>query len=911
MKNSLSICSINIINIKNRKVELLNYIHNKVDIICVQESGLTKECSFNFKGYAVIRKDKGETKRTGGICILIKNDIKFSINNWYDNLAVEALSIHINTNIGPLDVINYYQNCNTDLENKVFEIASSNSSKFLIAGDINASNTTFGSSYTNKRGEQLLELLSKDNLILLNDDTPTFYHRSGFCKPNILDLAICTPNISTYCNFFVGEDIGSDHLPIHIHLGVKGIRHETLIRNFSKVNWKDFNTKMYESFQPKTPENISEIKSEILNLTNAITESLDIVAPKKPILNRNWWKFTPEIREKIKLRRKIRRLQKQKRDLLLNKQYNQLNKEIKKLIQQQKENDWKTLSENLNIKNQNLAWKTIKRINSKNTNIGTTVLKNDTQTATSNIEKANMMASHLKEKQKVSEDNMFDQCFKTKIDTYIINHPEYFNPHLDKNLELHILNNKIDIFEFINTLKKCKSSSSNGPDGINYAILKNLSIKYQLHICDIMTKCLRWGYYPDNWKQAQVIMIPKQGKDKTYVKNYRPISLTSCMGKTLERIITNRLVDFLMKENKISPYQCGFLKNRSTDVHLTRLSQDIYTGLKRKHPTSAVFLDVEGAFDCVWQNGLKYKLLSYNFPINIIRFLSNFLDNRSFNVKEGNDISDIIYPEAGTPQGSALSPLLYILFTNDMPIPTSNSIKLSLYADDTAFWMTCKNVKFIETKLQAYLDKISQWCLKWFIKINPAKTQLICFHHSHKQPQISLNLNNSLIQTSHTAKFLGITFDSKMTFKHHIKQIRQTMFRKSNILRSFTGRSWGTHTEYLINIFKAWVLPNIEYGCTAFLPVTTNHLGKIQVIQNAVIRAAYRLPIYTPLKDLHEVADLPTIREHILHHSKKSFNRIKDLEIVKITIINYVTSNHIKSHKSPLDILTDADVTLI
>jgi hypothetical protein len=722
-------------------------------------------------------------------------------------------------------------------------------------------------------------------------------------------MAIITPNISNLCNFNIGSDVGSDHIPIHVTITTKVDRNNPkTFRPFKDVDWKIFKNTILDQFnssEPITPQNTQDIDSIINNVTKLINKTLDTIAPKKFIKNKKWWTFTDQIKIKIKKRRAIRRLQKNNPTKENNNLYNRINKEVQALIKQQKQLDWKRMSEKLNNKNQYEAWKVIKNVQSNKSTGTANVLKNKNgETAQTDLDKAEMMANHLANKQTLPTDQKFNHDSKIKINSYIDENPKLFKPLITNIATTHALNVEITLKELNFNLKTSKTNSATGPDELNYLTLKNLPDEIKTYICDTFNTCLKWGYFPNQWKIATVIMIPKPNKDKNNVENYRPISLLSCFGKTFEKIITKRLTNFLLNNNSISKFQCGFLPGRSTEQHLFRLSQDAHTALKLNQHTGCVLLDVEGAFDCVWTNGLKYKLLDYNLPDNIIRLLSNFLSNRKFSVKLNHSLTNQTTPEAGTPQGSVLSPLLFILYINDIPLPHSNSIKMSQYADDIAIWLSTKNSKHAQTTLQNYLNDISKWCNDWFIKINASKTQFVIFHrYKHKKPQIKLHFENIPITQTDNAKFLGITFDEKLTWETHINNIRATIFRKCNILRSLSGRTWGAQKEYLINIYRAWAIPNITYGCIAFLSLAEKHIQTCQIIQNSIIRCAYKLPKHTRINTLHDIASLNKIKETILEIATKQFIRIKVTDIVQDTIAKYTTIDHKITHKSPLDIL--------
>ena len=301
-------------------------------------------------------------------------------------------------------------------------------------------------------------------------------------------------------------------------------------------------------------------------------------------------------------------------------------------------------------------------------------------------------------------------------------------------------------------------------------------------------------------KQAKVVMLPKPGKDLSKPTSYRPISLLPAIGKIFERIIASRLSTFLESTKYFDENQAGFRKKRSTVDQLFKLSQSISTALKKHKKAVGVFLDVEKAFDAVWIEGLKFKLgkPEVGIPAKMIRLLSSFLTNRHLRVHEYNAISNKIELKAGTPQGSELSPLLFIFYVNDNP-KAPPVVFTSKFANDMAIQ---KQEKRAEKLIQTYLDSLSEWCNKWKINLNPSKTQVGLFTNSNTAKDITLKLGRAPLTVSNEIKFLGLTFDRKLTWKHHIDNTRQRMWLRINAIKAISGRDLGIQSKTLIHLYK-------------------------------------------------------------------------------------------------------------
>ncbi|KAJ3631930.1 hypothetical protein MTP99_013030 [Tenebrio molitor] len=285
-------------------------------------------------------------------------------------------------------------------------------------------------------------------------------------------------------------------------------------------------------------------------------------------------------------------------------------------------------------------------------------------------------------------------------------------------------------------------------------------------------------------------MIPKPGKCPNNPKSYRPISLLNITGKIFERILTNRLKFTLETNNLLPPEQFGFRAQRSIHNPLAELQTDITRHANLGECTVGVFLDIERAFDKVWHDGLVQKLLNLRLNLKFIKLISSFLTNRSCRIKVNRTLSNTVHLKAGVPQGSVLSPLLYIVYCRDFPISDIQRTKTRMFADDTAIWCSQRSSEKATSTVQKELHRIEKWTNHWRVKINPTKSQsiLFTFPKARKQrtlfTQSRLTINRDVIPKSNTVQYLGITVSSTCTYtrisRPHLKkgETQQTYFIK-------------------------------------------------------------------------------------------------------------------------------------
>ncbi|MCP4142111.1 MAG: reverse transcriptase family protein, partial [Chloroflexi bacterium] len=231
----------------------------------------------------------------------------------------------------------------------------------------------------------------------------------------------------------------------------------------------------------------------------------------------------------------------------------------------------------------------------------------------------------------------------------------------------------------------------------------------------------KFHIFPEIWNKANIIPIPKPNKDHRYAENYRPIAISSCFGKLYERILSKRLQVYCINHGIFDNNQCGFQLNRSTQDMLSIFLTDAYKSLDMHTDMDCIFTDFSKAYDTIWHKGLLWKLNDIGIDGHFLFSIKDFLCTRQTRVEIVGGKSEWHHQTIGVPQGSPLSPLLYIIYTNSFKIKTKG-VKMGLFADDTIFW-TSPGIREPSryAALQHTLDNFYDWCCKWKLKLNPTK----------------------------------------------------------------------------------------------------------------------------------------------------------------------------------------------
>ena len=367
-------------------------------------------------------------------------------------------------------------------------------------------------------------------------------------------------------------------------------------------------------------------------------------------------------------------------------------------------------------------------------------------------------------------------------------------------------------------------------------MLKHLPEKAKEFLLNIINKIWETGILPRSWKIALIIPIKKPNKDALLTDSYRPIALTSCICKLMEKMINTRLVWYLESNSLLSPYQFGFRKNRSTLDPLMNLTNQIQQGFVKQQQTIGVFFDLEKAYDTTWRFGIIKQLHKMGIRGKMIRFINSFLSERFIKVKIGNRISKAFPQEEGVPQGSILSVTCFAVAINSIIESVTPPVKGSLFVDDFALYCTGYDALSVCRYLQKSINAVSRWAENNGFKFSTSKTVAIRFTRRKLEEIPTLTLNGSILPYEKEVKFLGMTFDEKLTWKSHIDKLKITVKQSLNILKVVSSFSWGADKKSLLRIYDSVCRSKLDYGCQIYSSACKSKLKELDIIHNMGLR---------------------------------------------------------------------------
>jgi hypothetical protein len=778
----------NVQGLNARGLEVIELIHQMDTsfIICTEVGKLwntQKIPDFN------VFHEKG-TNKNGGVMIGVGKHLKASKveTNLLNTLIIDIFGLN-----EPLRVIGIYwpDSQKRDI-NDVVPFITNNT---IVAGDFNAAVTEWNSPKTDKRGEIMKKWSEENNLQYIQ------------CTGNSSKRS--TRNIDfTFANFtgITGETLEfgtSDHWPL-VYKSERILFKST--NNFPVVKWKIFELLLclFQEYWLK--------QLEYEDSTDWYREYTRFLAALKNRLttwrNKEKWKpaLPQEVLEKL---RKIKTIRNRfhhnhyEEDRIL---LRQMTREIRKEINEYRSTRWNnfllSIQENQE-KSSTTFWKFLSRIYRPSA-----LPFNKLNVKNKQLISQNEIASELYEHYK----NLFSPPL---VDTTDPHDAQVVSEYNEIIKELSMCDKKIkstSVYEIKRLIQGLKPKKSAGEDCISNWIIKKLPPAYVECLCKCFNDWLNNYQYIEPWKTAKIITLNKLKTGVPSCEQTRPISLLATHSKIYEKILLDRVKDWAESNNIIPPEQSGFRKSCLLQTRVLSIYQEIKNNLAGDIPTLGIYVDYKKAYDLVWHMGLIVKLFRMQMPIELLKILVNWLNDRKAYIMFGNAKSDVFSTQVGLPQGSSLSPYVFIMYHADI-VKNVGAFSTHLFADDLSTLIVPpiqKNqkemMKFINLAGSQVCQNLFEYSIKWKQPINVSKTVVQIFHSQPKQPEVDIKMNNAKLDTVKSFKYLGFTWTDKMSLKPTVNVCLD------NIQRSYSKLKWlqrnkNISTQVLRTCFFAYSFP--------------------------------------------------------------------------------------------------------
>jgi ribonuclease HI len=862
-KSSLTIIQWNCDGIWAKREELACWLANhRPDIVLLQETKLNaSDHTPAFTNYNAVRLDRQHgrnaqsDRRGGGLVTLIRKGIPYQQAHTLSSSALEALTVAIYNETDALQLTNVYAPPirNTaedqrapDLNLHLLPLGE----KSFIGGDFNAHNGLWDTNAApDLRGQLVESWMDNNGLMAINDGSPTRYSRTSQ-HSSAPDISLVDSTQAHLFQWSTVEALGSDHIPV-------------------RIRWH----RNCPNGKPRFEKKFSYKKAEWELFTHAVEQLMAHVDPQEPSIKKLYeawcgyvwmpacshipmkktrsvyivW-MNDNIKRAIAERNRIRATSANRNE------WKQADDHLKDLIKETKARIWRSkLTQIEASRDPKRTWRLIRGLRGDRDTESDKALLYNGRCCVTHKAKAN---AFIQEYATISQPLSDKEHRSVKVAvTKQLNRLQH-SP-------LHECETPFSRAELQAAIDETPTGKAAGPDDISVEMLQHLpenALEILLALCN---RCWAAGDCPQQWREAVIVPILKSGKDPATVGNYRPISLTSCVGKVMERMIKSRLQWWLEHQHKLSPFQAGFRRNRDTTDQCLRLSQSISDAFHAKPPRRTILtqFDYSRAFDTVWREQLLSKMITMGIPARFISYIKGWLVNRRARVKIQGTLSKARVFRAGLPQGSVLSPLLFLIYINDALNSFKADSLVCAFADDVAVSRSGTNKLLTQAEMQQEIDVLVAWsnANRLALNVNKCTTSFFSTAVNECEWQPMLQISGNPVPFEPTPVFLGVKYDRLLHFGPHVDMVVSKASQRNNILRSLGGTDWGWQRKCLRAIYIALQRSVLEYAGPAWAPwASKSHMDRLERCQLAAAKLVTRLTATTPSEAvLHEASLLP------------------------------------------------------
>lgn len=672
----------------------------------------------------------------------------------------------------------------------------------LIAGDLNAKNTAWGDDETDARGTELMDFIVENQLQLANrrNSPATFQNSRG--GRSWIDVTLYRGVGVEKWNVEIEETL-SDHryISYELRLDKPQARRRTEFKyDFINTNWSDFRRQLEglagsDHLRLDTVEELENTAQRLQDICKKTCRT-QIRTRRQPMDElENWW--TEDLEEQRKRLREllvaISKTTNANTEIRLRAELANMRREYKSSIELRKEEHarevWKQQLERE-------PWYGIWNILGKDkSEKGRKNIKTDEGRFTTSIKET---TEALVKKYFPKDNKDLDTIQQRQI-----RHREVRFQNVEEVC--------LDIEGAMATLQRGKAC---GIDGIPNEALRWIVEAIGDRIGSVVEGCVQMGYFPEAWKTAKVIWLPKSNGEM------RPISVLPAMGRLFDKAISIWMQSWLEENNVLSETQYGFRRNRSTIMALKKLTERITLNKKDKIHTLVIALDLRNAFNTAWPPYMDKQMEELGLPKSIIQLCGSFTRDRDIVSGEVRTRIDM-----GCPQGSSLGPTLWLMVmegwfgklkeANDrwkLEMGQEDLVEAQAYADDAILILAGRSARAIERKWEIVWEACKIWERESGVRYNDNKTEAMFITAGGNIRPPTIKIDGTAVHMRDSIHYLGLTIDKKLNFIEHLKGVRAKVDQTTVKILGIVRRRWGNKVNIVRDIYNRAVRPAITYG---------------------------------------------------------------------------------------------------
>ena len=828
---------------------------NPYQVICVQETHFipNDKYTFHIPHFTLYSEFAQQGDRRGGVSIFVSNRVPHRRIPLQSPLQAVACSVRVHNRrmtvcslyLPPNDAFSFQ-----DLAQLINQLPP----PYLLCTDANSKHFLWGSNHCDQRGLIWMDIVNNYDIRILNDGQPTRLDEATGDVSHI-DLTLASSDIAHMFDWNTDKDLHcSDHFPIHI----RDCRSSSPISlppifagwNVKKADWAMFTQHCDLQF------------AENLGLENCATMTqtiIDAALNYIPVRNGNskyqcpWW--TNDCREAIRNRRRAQnRMRRDPHSLFLRLEYRKVKAQTRRIIKQAQRSSWRELVSMFHHRTpMNKLWDILRKFSHK-TRITKPfpVLVQDDRVIDDPTAVANAFGQFFED---LSSPGNYPQDFLDRERDLLASMPNFASDNQES------YNREFTLQELKAAINR-SGSTSVGPDRVHYDFFRHMTDTQLYQVLRMYNYIWMNELFPMEWRHSFLIPVLKPGKDANLVASYRPIQLTSCMCKVMERMIGKRLTWCVEHYHLLTKYQCAFRSGKSTADHLVRLDSHVREGFLHHASTLAVFLDIKSAYNMVSPTVLLHRMHNVGFRGHLMHFIQNFLQDRTFQVRCGT-LSDIFKQDYGIVQGGVISPMLFNLAIDSLGDVLPPGVSYAIYADDVTIWVQGRRVPHLYRKLQRALNCIGEWASSTGFAFSPAKSSAILFRRSLRRVDTALCpplcINNNAIPMVEEVKYLGVILDSRLNLHSHVEYVKSRVQQRMSILKCVAGKSYGADRIVLLRMYKAMIRPILDYASFILDGPNNRRVESLETLQNVCLRVVTGALRTSPIRALQVDTDTPPL----------------------------------------------------